>query len=241
LSFALFRLNGTISIAYFERDLRRVSERDPRRRPTKVVGPGKSGFETYSSTVKERRNRLATIAGGHSQRPQRFAENLYFAGEQFPRDSSIGSEWRDNQHGGGGSSMRPAGRQRSVIEPTTPYRPLSESLSKSTGSPRETAAIAGTDAAETEVILAPAAFAQAHAVANERERAERHRRLPGVIRERIQSRLNGRLHDLVVRLEGNTVVLEGQCATYYTKQLAQHAALGALEDEQLRNAIVVTM
>jgi hypothetical protein len=37
------------------------------------------------------------------------------------------------------------------------------------------------------------------------------------------------------------VVLEGQCATYYTKQLAQHAALGVLEDEHLENAIAVTV
>ena len=143
--------------------------------------------------------------------------------------------------------MRPAGRQRSVIAPTTPYRPLSDSGSRRVSPPVDTV-VANTvgdtvvaDAAETEVILAPAAFAAAHAVANERERAERHRRLPAVIRERIQSRLNGRLRELVVRLEGNTVVLEGQCATYYTKQLAQHAALGALEDEQLDNEIVVTM
>jgi hypothetical protein len=42
-----------------------------------------------------------------------------------------------------------------------------------------------------------------------------------------------------VRVLGNTIVLEGKCATYYTKQLAQHAALGVLDDEQLENAIVV--
>jgi hypothetical protein len=42
-----------------------------------------------------------------------------------------------------------------------------------------------------------------------------------------------------VRVFEGLVILEGQCATYYTKQLAQHAALGLLEDEQLENAIVV--
>jgi hypothetical protein len=44
---------------------------------------------------------------------------------------------------------------------------------------------------------------------------------------------------LNVRVLADLVILEGQCATYYTKQLAQHAAMGVLEDEQLDNAIVV--
>jgi hypothetical protein len=35
------------------------------------------------------------------------------------------------------------------------------------------------------------------------------------------------------------VYLEGRCATYYTKQLAQHAAMGIIEDEHLENLIVV--
>jgi hypothetical protein len=35
------------------------------------------------------------------------------------------------------------------------------------------------------------------------------------------------------------VLLQGQCATYYTKQLAQHAALGILDDERLENDIEV--
>lgn len=135
--------------------------------------------------------------------------------------------------------MRPAGRQQSVAAPTTPYKTLSDALSMSSGPARKD--YSASDAAEAEVILSPAVFAEAHAAANARERAERHRRLPEEIRDRINKRLTGRLQDLVVRLDGNTVVLEGRCATYYTKQLAQHAALGALEDEQLENAIVVTM
>jgi len=36
-------------------------------------------------------------------------------------------------------------------------------------------------------------------------------------------------------------VLEGECSTYYSKQLAQHAALGVLEDEPLENTIVVVV
>jgi hypothetical protein len=69
--------------------------------------------------------------------------------------------------------------------------------------------------------------------------AIRRGQLPLKIRTRIESRLGGRVRNLVVRLFDGTVVLEGQCATYYTKQLAQHAALGILEDEHLENAIVV--
>jgi hypothetical protein len=70
---------------------------------------------------------------------------------------------------------------------------------------------------------------------------DRRRQLPAAIRQRIQSRLAGRVRNLAVRLLGDTVVLEGQCSTFYTKQLAQHAALGILEDEHLENAIVVVV
>jgi hypothetical protein len=59
------------------------------------------------------------------------------------------------------------------------------------------------------------------------------------IRQRIESRLHGRVRNLVVRVLDDTVVLEGQCSTYYTKQIAQHTALGVLENEHLENAIAV--
>lgn len=61
------------------------------------------------------------------------------------------------------------------------------------------------------------------------------------IRERIQSRLGGRVHELRVHVGDKHVILNGRCATYYSKQLAQHAALGVLEDEHLENAIIVTV
>lgn len=70
---------------------------------------------------------------------------------------------------------------------------------------------------------------------------ERRKHLAVAIKQRIESRLPGRLKNLEVRILADWVVLEGQCATYYTKQLAQHAALGILEDEHLENAIVVTV
>ena len=61
------------------------------------------------------------------------------------------------------------------------------------------------------------------------------------IRQRIESRLGQRIRGLTIRVANDRVVLEGRCATYYTKQLAQHAALGILEDGQLKNEITVTV
>ncbi len=70
---------------------------------------------------------------------------------------------------------------------------------------------------------------------------QRRRQLAITIRQRIETRLAGRIRDLSVRFSGQTLLLEGRCATYYTKQLAQHAALALLDDEQLENAIVVAV
>jgi hypothetical protein len=66
-----------------------------------------------------------------------------------------------------------------------------------------------------------------------------HELLEIAIRKRIETRLCGRVRNLNVRVLADLVILEGQCATYYTKQIAQHAAMAILEDEQLDNAIVV--
>ena len=129
--------------------------------------------------------------------------------------------------------MRPAGRQASVTIPITPVRTSSDSLRIVTASPL--APGSSPNVAETEVILAPAGYANGHST------ADRRRHLAVAIRQRIESRLGDRVRELAIIVNGNTVVLEGRCATYYTKQLAQHAALGVLEDEQLDNAIVVTM
>jgi hypothetical protein len=64
--------------------------------------------------------------------------------------------------------------------------------------------------------------------------------LESIIRKRIESRLAGRVRNLLVRASGDSIVLEGQCATFYTKQIAQHAAMGVLDDQHLENAIVVS-
>jgi len=56
---------------------------------------------------------------------------------------------------------------------------------------------------------------------------------------RIESRLPGRIRRLTVYTTGDTVVLTGECLTFYTKQLAQHIAMGVMEYEQLINHIEV--
>jgi hypothetical protein len=73
------------------------------------------------------------------------------------------------------------------------------------------------------------------------DRDTRHLALEMNVRRRIESRLLGRIRNLRVRSSDGLVVLEGECTTFYTKQLAQHAAMGVLEDEQLENDIVVTI
>jgi hypothetical protein len=92
-----------------------------------------------------------------------------------------------------------------------------------------------------EVLLSPAGTFTKGAIVEPDQGMELRRQLAIAIRHRIESRLQGRVRNLMVRVRGKTVVLEGQCATYYTKQLAQHAALGVLEDEHLENAIAVTV
>ena len=60
-----------------------------------------------------------------------------------------------------------------------------------------------------------------------------------LIRDRIRQRLNTRVSNLEVEEEAGAIVLTGRCATFHTKQLAQHAALGVLNDEPLENRIEV--
>jgi len=59
------------------------------------------------------------------------------------------------------------------------------------------------------------------------------------ILQRIESRLPCRIRKLKVFITENAVILEGQCSTYYTKQIAQHTAMGVLDYERLINHIEV--
>jgi hypothetical protein len=139
--------------------------------------------------------------------------------------------------------MPKAGRRQSVAVSVTPITPPAEPHLRistfDTITPDPIATTAGGH--EAEVVLGPAGtFVSAHSGAVDRN-GERRRQLAIAIRQRIETRLAGRIRDLSVRIKGEIIVLEGSCATYYTKQLAQHAAFGVLEDEQLENAIVVTV
>lgn len=59
------------------------------------------------------------------------------------------------------------------------------------------------------------------------------------IYERIATRLGPRIRRLDVSTHEGQIHLKGECSTYHTKQLAQHAALGVIEHESLENEIVV--
>ena len=56
---------------------------------------------------------------------------------------------------------------------------------------------------------------------------------------RIESRLPGRIRGLSVSVAENAIILCGQCSTYYTKQVAQHTAMGVLNYERVINNILV--
>lgn len=63
--------------------------------------------------------------------------------------------------------------------------------------------------------------------------------LQSLILKRIETRLPGRIRNLDVSVASDRVILSGSCSTFYTKQLAQHAAMGVLDYEQLVNNIEV--
>jgi hypothetical protein len=136
--------------------------------------------------------------------------------------------------------MRRAGHQRTGSLPTTSTTPPGEPVRASRMAERQFE----NDTATTAVHPPAAHVSPAGTLTNGNaldpvRRAKRRRQIQITIRKRIETRLFGRVRNLNVRVVDDTVVLEGQCSTYYTKQLAQHAALGILEDEHLENAIVV--
>ena len=61
------------------------------------------------------------------------------------------------------------------------------------------------------------------------------------IYDRISSRLGHRVRNLSVQTSGNCVEIDGECSTFYSKQLAQEIALGVVEDEMVFNRIEVTV
>ena len=63
--------------------------------------------------------------------------------------------------------------------------------------------------------------------------------LTATIERRIRRQTASRIHDLEVEFHRGSIVLKGRCLTFYTKQLAGHAAMGVLEGETLSNQIEV--
>ena len=59
------------------------------------------------------------------------------------------------------------------------------------------------------------------------------------IHQRICMHTSGRVRDLTVVVTPDQIEIHGRCATFYTKQLAQHAAMGVLDGELLVNLIDV--
>jgi hypothetical protein len=136
--------------------------------------------------------------------------------------------------------MRRAGRKHvSSRESNSPSPTNSPPRSRAMLRESMSSAASAVDEPIAEVLVSSAGTFTAAVAVESHDRSQRNRQLAIAIRQRIESRLPGRVRELSVRILGRTVVLEGQCATYYTKQLAQHAALGILEDEQLENAIAV--
>jgi osmotically-inducible protein OsmY len=55
----------------------------------------------------------------------------------------------------------------------------------------------------------------------------------------VKRRTAGSVQNLRVEVRRDGVFLDGQCATFYTKQLAQQAAMGLADEKQLTNRIEV--
>lgn len=59
------------------------------------------------------------------------------------------------------------------------------------------------------------------------------------IEQSVHSRTGGRIRGLRVEIVDGEVVISGRTSTYYSKQLATHAVLSAVEDVSLTNEIEV--
>jgi len=135
--------------------------------------------------------------------------------------------------------MQRAGHKRPVSARAIPATPPVTALKIATFADAPNAAMP----IDVELLPSVQAIARVHSVETDERAAReaRHRALEIAIRQRIESRLMGRVRNLLVRARDGVVILEGECTTFYTKQLAQHTAMGILEDEHLENSIVVSM
>ncbi len=60
------------------------------------------------------------------------------------------------------------------------------------------------------------------------------------LEEHVHRRLNGRVRDFYLLVQGNGLILQGHAPTYYAKQLAQHAIMEATRMPILANDIEVS-
>lgn len=59
------------------------------------------------------------------------------------------------------------------------------------------------------------------------------------IRNVVDSRTIGRIRNLQIELAGSRVVISGRASTYYSKQLATHAAIDAADQLLIQNDVIV--
>jgi hypothetical protein len=71
------------------------------------------------------------------------------------------------------------------------------------------------------------------------ETLEEAEELAASIEKAVQYETGRGVADLMVEVNSEGILLRGRCNTYYTKQLAQHAAMSMPGGDRLTNSIVV--
>ncbi len=72
------------------------------------------------------------------------------------------------------------------------------------------------------------------------ETTEEAEKLAASIERAVQLETGRGVADLIVEVSPQGILLRGRCSTYYTKQLAQHAAMSLPGGDRLTNSIEVS-
>jgi osmotically-inducible protein OsmY len=72
------------------------------------------------------------------------------------------------------------------------------------------------------------------------ETVEEAEELAASIERAVQMQTDHGVADLMVEVSRHGILLRGRCGSYYTKQLAQHAAMSLPGGDRLTNSIVVS-
>ncbi|MBI1345702.1 hypothetical protein GC163_05375 [bacterium] len=59
------------------------------------------------------------------------------------------------------------------------------------------------------------------------------------VRQLVEMRTGGRIQELQVAVEGQRLIISGRTGTYYSKQLATHAALDVTQQLVIQNDVIV--